>query len=485
MSAFGDLTDRLAQCRQLLHQYQDGHRDTDDEPPSTTARTRRARKEHDLINMLDESMPKDPKDNTKSGKKVADATQMTPKEKQTIHKAIDAQCEKRKKMIGNVRLQRIQQDVSLTGEWARWRVTELDGRQRTYPGLTRKLAALFFSPDIPTYDVRAAPVSDIGTITCLPNEVEYTDDAGDGSVSLRDVNANVQPEVRVVADDGVDDFLHCGPKCKRRGLEHGRLVHSELQRFIVARCKYQRYNAYFNEPDWDGSAPDPCTVQILRHVCAQKWVPIAAELCTFDSNIRVATAIDLVVLDLVHWNIGIIEIKTGYGGAPGTRSSFTGYNDCPRMRGPMSDIPDTPLQRAVLQLVCTHMMMYMGELYDYSGLDSAKMQVALPDNMYVLHVNPCTLVVTQYAMPPWVKQHARRAAIYQAFVDAVGVPTGVTAPAVLATAVVHRPKAKRDDAIGSVLRKRKRQHDILDQHARSMSSTDISNVCSSKRRTPL
>ncbi len=120
------------------------------------------------------------------------------------------------------------------------------------------------------------------------------------------------------------------------GVERGKDVHQELQDFITMPPK--EFRARYKEVD-------PMTRAMMLALNGQKLVGVAAELIVHDASIGCGTAIDALCLDK-RGRLVAVELKTGYG-----RASFLApLSKGKRMRAPFSQLADSPLNRAHLQL---------------------------------------------------------------------------------------------------------------------------------------
>lgn len=395
----------------------DDNGDDDDDGSFSDNVTRPARNVREVISGLDVRLTKQyvsARENRKSDSLRQQRAQLCDK-----HNTM-------KGIVANPRARRVEQR-RCGSDGSCWMVTETTGSKRVYSGLLPRLQTLFFSEEV-TQAMEAASARISGasrsssSSSSTSTAVAPSDSSMATEVSARQVVGNAQRDPRVALHDDADEYLYAGDKCKCRGVEHGRLVHEELQRFIIALSSKGSFAAYFDDSSGtdDTTAPDICTIRILQHLVIQNWRPVGSELRVFCQDVRTATAIDLVVLDLDTWNTAIIELKTGYGGDPRTTSCFVGYPDVPSMRGALSHVSDSPLQRAVLQLTVSQMLMYMGELSERGG----GVRVPLPHNMYVLHVNPKTLCVMQWAMPKWPYDGKIRAAIYSNMLQLAALESG-------------------------------------------------------------
>ena len=287
-------------------------------------------------------------------------------------------------LTNNVRTQRM--SLSKSGAFACWRVIEQDGATRTYAGLTSRLSDLFFNSA--AYDLYLCPPD----LAVDEDDDAPTDDAQSDADERRMTAAT-----RRAARD-----------C--HGALHGQRVHEEMQRYVCSFVQHQSPQRFMDE---HGRDLDVCTHRVIRYLALRGWTPLCAELRVFDCQTRTATAIDLVVLDCATYRIIALELKTGYGGRVGTRSCFIGHADTPMMRGCLDFIPDSPFYRAIVQIMMSYILLYMGEKAERGG----GVQIAVPDEIYVMHMHPLQPQPRILPPPRWMLQQPRRQAMYSALLQ--------------------------------------------------------------------
>lgn len=255
--------------------------------------------------------------------------------------------------------------------------------------------------------------------------------------------------------------------CKCHGIEHGRLVHEEVLRLImqwnnsgfasvrfdssasaprVARqyddvgtsASLHEHSEETTEVDGGGSyrtsamggishsrsfsdsyssaiprddedEPDCCTLKIIQYLACNRLYPLAAELPVFDRQCRTASAVDIVALDLETWNTVFIEVKTGYSGKANMPGCFMGHPNSGQMRNALTGISDTPLNRAAAQLLGCYLLLVMGERFDRG----AGTIISIPQEMFVLHVNPQEVRPVRYPPPLWTYDRSRVSLMYE------------------------------------------------------------------------
>ena len=120
------------------------------------------------------------------------------------------------------------------------------------------------------------------------------------------------------------------------GAVRGTLVHAQIHDLVsLDKHSFRRRN---------GGRAHPWTHYLMKELLKRGRLPIAAEFIVWDDAMRIGTAIDLVAVDEATGTIEFYEVKTGYGRGEWTRSSG-------RMRGLLSAMDDTPLNRALIQVL--------------------------------------------------------------------------------------------------------------------------------------
>lgn len=127
-------------------------------------------------------------------------------------------------------------------------------------------------------------------------------------------------------------------KEKKRGRFYGIIkgseVHEEIQDFIdLDKKSFLKKHPVIHD----------FTRRILLFISERNWIPFISEFMVFDEDIRVATSIDLVCLDIATGKVIFLEFKTGY---EGYFDRFTGY-----MRKSLSKLTNSPFNQAHVQLI--------------------------------------------------------------------------------------------------------------------------------------
>ncbi len=127
-------------------------------------------------------------------------------------------------------------------------------------------------------------------------------------------------------------------KEKKRGRFYGIIkgseVHTEIQDFIeLDKNAFTKKHPVIHE----------FTRRILLFINKRGWIPFISEFKTFDEDLRIATSIDLVCLDIVTGKLIFLEFKTGY---EGYFDRYTGY-----MRNSLNKLTNSPSNQAHIQLI--------------------------------------------------------------------------------------------------------------------------------------
>ncbi len=130
--------------------------------------------------------------------------------------------------------------------------------------------------------------------------------------------------------------------CKLFGKDHGTQVHGELEKFTNYIINGQGKDKFFS----DVSDPDPCTLRVLSYLESKKWIPILSEHKIWDEDLRLATSVDMIALDMRTGKVIMIELKTGYEG-----EIYGPTENDPKFPAPLETITNCPLNRHMLQLL--------------------------------------------------------------------------------------------------------------------------------------
>lgn len=205
-------------------------------------------------------------------------------------------------------------------------VTQKDGKNYLYTGLTKKLKSLLYP------------------------------DTHEGMENRGKVRKNKYYKPPVLKKD-INNHNHnytinqsetlCGPA----GKEHGTKVHEQLEYYI---------NAYINDHTlcvtdikYPNGHLDPCVISIIKTLITKNWSPLRAEMKIFDEKLRIATSIDLLVRDLTENKLLLIELKTGY-----ESEQYSSLINDPFFPTPFNTISNCPQTRHMLQLMGMHEILH-------------------------------------------------------------------------------------------------------------------------------
>lgn len=189
--------------------------------------------------------------------------------------------------------------------------------------------------------------------------------------------------------------------CATSGAEHGTLVHDQLRRAVahVMRLGAQKGAAAFAR---ECRTPDPCVLRVLSVCERQGWTPVASELPLWNEDWRVATAIDLLCVDVRRSRLVLVELKNGFEG-----EEYGPHATDARMRAPLDDLRDCPMHRHQLQLLAMRLM--LSERY---GVDVDESCVVLTRSK-----RRDTLVIGE---DPWCAADRNRRTLYAALQRGAG-----------------------------------------------------------------
>ena len=188
----------------------------------------------------------------------------------------------------------------------------------------------------------------------------------------------------------VPSFKQKGKKrCKGYGAKHGSKVHSEV-------CKFVRKIAAGKMIRTVSDKLDPCTVRIINLLATQSYFPIASEHPIYDELSCVATAFDVIAIDVKRELVVGIEVKTG--------EEAEQYDEHPtdgRMRAPLNNVVNCPRNRHATQLLGTLLI----------AKDRHGYQI---DDGYVLRSCPKQQNAQLLPLPEWAKDKTVHASVLSA-----------------------------------------------------------------------
>lgn len=183
--------------------------------------------------------------------------------------------------------------------------------------------------------------------------------------------------------------------CATSGAEHGSLVHDQLHRAVgyMRTLGAKEGTSKFMR---SCRTPDPCVLRVLDVLAAKGWTPVASEFKIWNEDWRVATAIDLLCVDVVRGLLILIELKNGFEG-----EEYGVHAVDKPLSAPLESLRDCPMHRHQLQLLCMRLM--LSERY---GVEVDHACIILTRS------KACdTLLIDE---DPWCKDEANRRAVYAA-----------------------------------------------------------------------
>jgi hypothetical protein len=202
-----------------------------------------------------------------------------------------------------------------------------------------------------------------------------------------------------------DPAPETGAVCRLLGKEHGTKVHAQINSIVKTLQQGKTLCAWLRENPL--RILDPCTVRILASLISQHGLyPLASEVIIIDRTALCYTSVDLVCRAANGARV-LVEVKTG-----GRGSKFADHleTDVP-LTGCMDQYPDTPLNRAALQVVLSRVMLQQRYGYDMASR--------------IVHVAPKTGVVSLHRLPEWANDPDIRKSIYKSALDTISAE-GVT-----------------------------------------------------------
>lgn len=132
--------------------------------------------------------------------------------------------------------------------------------------------------------------------------------------------------------------------------KHGLRVHSDFARLV--KCMTRQTTTKKGGSQNVGKV-DACAFRMFMHLIQKGIVPVICEMAVYDEYLRIGTAIDCVAYDTRTNRVIAIEIKTGHL----AQRNYSVHNGRTSLMAPLDDVPDTPLNRAAIQLLTTLIML--------------------------------------------------------------------------------------------------------------------------------
>lgn len=136
-------------------------------------------------------------------------------------------------------------------------------------------------------------------------------------------------------------------KCNTHGKAHGSLVHSQFEK-ITNMINKRNVEAYAKE----NVQADPCVKSFINYCIARKWMPLRSEFLIFDHDLMICTAIDMLAVDMITWELILIEFKTGY-----ENEEYCMHVNDTKLQPPLNGIVNCPLNRHLLQVMLMQLIL--------------------------------------------------------------------------------------------------------------------------------
>ncbi len=183
--------------------------------------------------------------------------------------------------------------------------------------------------------------------------------------------------------------------CELYGAPHGARVHYEMQVYTEERCRARQSEQILRRL----KEVDPCTLRMLNVFAQKQWLPVRSEWAIFDETMKMATSIDLIVLDPVRHHLIALELKTGYEGA------YYGPLDSDRrLDEPYEQHADCPYHRSALQLATAMVVC------------RRKYQITF-DAGYIVQTCSKSRMTNVHPLPRWLDSTEKRDSLYQTLIE--------------------------------------------------------------------
>lgn len=210
--------------------------------------------------------------------------------------------------------------------------------------------------------------------------------------------------------------------CSGWGIEHGKRVHEEVERMVLSYAEHGTVEPGITSMRRE---PDLCSLRFMKFMIDNNWRPLTCEYKMYHPLLGVATAADVVALDVVTLNIVFIELKTGgtsenFRSVRYTKNESTGEMRKRRMRAELDTVNDTPFNRAVVQcLVMMMMMQSNAEIMIANGVPITQETYPIPDEFYVVHVPSGREKPVRHEMPSWIYKKENRQLVFDGLYEEV------------------------------------------------------------------
>lgn len=187
--------------------------------------------------------------------------------------------------------------------------------------------------------------------------------------------------------------------CSKFGAQHGTMVHNQFERITAMLTS----NAGFEKYEKMSEDIDNCTSSFIDICISRRWFPVKSEFIVYDEDLKIATAIDMLLVDVTTWKLIAVEFKTGYEG-----EEYTMHPNDVNFGSPLSSLTNCPLNRHFLQLMTMTIIL------------EKKYQTKV-DESYVVRMCPKLGVIEIFEEPDWCKMNYFKRTIYDTLLSDAAV----------------------------------------------------------------
>lgn len=187
-----------------------------------------------------------------------------------------------------------------------------------------------------------------------------------------------------------------GP-CSRGGAGHGTLVHNQIEKITKMINGTGNFEYYQKQKE----ELDVCTESLIDTFIAKNWLPLRSEFIIFDGQMKVCSAIDILLVDIVRWKLIMVELKTGY-----EDEEYGPHPHDVKFEKHLQELTNCPLNRHLLQLVSYNII--LSKEYDTNV-----------DEIYIIRVCHKRGEIEIYDPLPWCNMEQFRSRICLALMGVV------------------------------------------------------------------
>ncbi len=140
--------------------------------------------------------------------------------------------------------------------------------------------------------------------------------------------------------------------CKTSGKKHGEICHEQVEEWckcvVTHHGKLAEGTKMFLEHR-QKEGYDLCVERVIRLCLKENWIPVDAERIIWDEDMKLNTAIDLVVVDYILLRLIVIELKFAYEG-----EVWDAHPTDARLPSPFGKLRKCPAVKAQLQLTASY-----------------------------------------------------------------------------------------------------------------------------------